>query len=82
MTTRFQGYIRDSTLSCLTGSSERIHFGMSFACKLMPTLTYNLAILNNDTAHTRVRISGAQASLCQLQSPRHVLTIANGMWRC
>jgi hypothetical protein len=79
MATRFQGYIRDSSLSSLAGSSERIHFSMRFACKLMPTLTDNLAILDNDTANARVGISGAQAALCQLQSARHVLTIASGM---
>ena len=51
--------------------AQGMDLGMRLTGPLMPALANHLPLLRNDTAHPGIRRCCPQATLCQLQRPRH-----------
>ena len=76
MAARLQRHVGRCTARCRIGLLQGIDFRMRLARPLVPAFTDDHAITDDDTANTRIRRSGIQASLGQTQGLRHVRLIS------
>src|SRR3989442_5676577 len=67
MRARLHRHEEHRSLRALAGRVERDHLGMRLALALVPALTHDLAVVDDDRAYDRVRIRGAAAALRELE---------------
>ena len=72
MTARLKRNVTISTFGFFTSLMQCIHFSMTFAGSLMPAFTNNLVIFDNDTANTRIRVSGIKSVFGKLNGSCHI----------
>ncbi|EHC82678.1 Uncharacterised protein [Salmonella enterica subsp. enterica] len=79
MATGFKRDIGGCAFGFCARHPQRMDLGVRLSGALVITFADDVAIVNNDTADIRVRVSGETSTLRQFERSRHVKLILHGL---